>query len=198
MTSPIVVSITGASGGIYGIRLMKALLSEPRTIHLMISAAGKLVLSHENGYQGEPFARFLDKMGITSHPEARLIEHGADDLFAPPASGSFRHGGMVISPCSMKTLAAVANGYSETLIHRAADVCLKERRPLVLVARETPLSAIHLGNMHRLATCGATILPASPGFYHHPATIEDLVDGVVARILDQLGIAQTLIKQWGV
>jgi len=193
----VVVGICGASGAIYGIRLLKALLAKPIEVYLVISEAGLAVLRHEVDYGGGPFDDFLKRQGISFHWDARLYQHDVTDLFAPPASGSFRHDGMAIAPCSMKTLGAIASGIAGGLIHRAADVCLKERRPLVLMTRETPLNLIHLENMRRAVLAGATIMPPCPGFYTRPETLMDVVDGTVARALDQLDIDNDLTKRWG-
>lgn len=193
----IIVAICGASGVIYGIRLLKALLERPVNVKLIISKAGEEVLKHETDYNGTDFKSFLNKEGIEPHPEAKLECYQPNDLFAPPASGSFRHNGMVIAPCSMKTLGMISSGIADNLIHRAADVCLKEKRPLILIPRETPLNLIHLENMHRAALAGATIMPPSPSFYFQPKTINELVDTVIARVLDHIGIRQSIVKQWG-
>ena len=194
----IVVAITGASGVIYGIHLLKALLAQPIHVFLTLSDAGKKVLAHENGYPGGDFKEFLFKQGVSLHQDAALNLYEPDNLFAPPASGSFRHHGMVIAPCSMKTLGAIAAGIAEGLIHRAADVTLKEKRPLILLTRETPLNLIHLKNMLTAAQAGAAIMPACPGFYGKANTVDELVDGLAARILDHLGIEQMISKEWGI
>jgi len=193
----IIVAITGASGGIYGIRLARALLALPVEVYLVVSSSGRQVMMHETGYESGMLETFLRASGAIFHEQAKLIEIPPDDFSAPIASGSFRQDGMVIAPCSMNTLAAIANGITDNLIHRAADVCLKERRPLILLPRETPLSLVHLKNMVRAAQAGAMILPPSPGFYHRPQTINDLVDGIVARALDHLGLAHDLSPRWG-
>ena len=193
----IVVAITGASGSIYGIRLVGALLTLPVRVYLVVSPSGRQVMIHETGYESGAFEVFLRGSGAIFHDQAMIDEIPADDFSAPMASGSFRHDGMVIAPCSMNTLAAIANGITDNGIHRAADVCLKERRPLILLPRETPLSLIHLKNMVRAAEAGAVIMPPSPGFYHRPRTIDNLVDGVVARIMDHLGFAHDLSPRWG-
>ncbi len=193
----VVVAVTGASGAVYGLRLLGALLGRPISVHLMLSQAGRKVLAHETGWNGENAADYLARQGVAVHPEATLTPWAPDDLFAPPASGSFRHAGMVLAPCSMKTLGAIAAGISDTLVHRAADVCLKEKRPLILVTRETPLNLIHLENMARAARAGATIFPASPSFYMNPASVEDLVDSVIWRVLDHLGLPLSGVKRWG-
>jgi 4-hydroxy-3-polyprenylbenzoate decarboxylase len=193
----IIVAVTGASGSIYGIRLLSALLSGPCVVHLMISGAGSRVMAHETDWNGGDMATYLSSAGCDIHPRAELKAWDPEDLFSPPASGSFRHAGMAVCPCSMKTLGAVASGISDTLIHRSADVCLKEKRPLVLLTREMPLNLIHLENMTRAARAGATIFPASPGFYFKPATVEDLVDSVIWRVLDHLGLPSETVKRWG-
>lgn len=197
MNKKIVVAICGASGSIYGIRLLKALLKNPVKIHLVISRVGYKVLEHETGYRGESFSSFLKDNNITFNEKAYLYTYNQDDFFAPPASGSFRNDGMVIIPCSMKTLGAIASGMADNLIHRAADVNLKEKRPLILLPRETPLSIIHLKNMYVAAKAGATIMPPSPSFYHNPENISDLVDSVIARVLDHIKIKHDLVEQWG-
>ncbi len=192
-----VVAICGASGALYGLRLLKALLERNTRIYLIISRAGHQVLAHETGYSGEPFHTFLADRGVIISDGSELIPIDENDFFTPPASGSFRHDGMIICPCTMGTLAAVASGTAGNLIHRAADVCLKEKRPLILVPRETPLSTLHMENMLKAARAGATILPAMPSFYGKPASIEDLADTVIARILDHLDVAHDLVKPWG-
>jgi 4-hydroxy-3-polyprenylbenzoate decarboxylase len=193
----IVVAITGASGSIYGIRLVRALLTLPVRVYMVISLSGRQVMMHETEYQSGMMEMFLRESGVTFHEQAKVIEIPPNDFSAPIASGSFRHDGMVIAPCSMNTLAAIANGITDNLIHRAADVCLKERRPLILLPRETPVSLVHLKNMARAAEAGAVIMPPSPGFYHRPQTIDDLVDGIVARILDHLGFTHNVSSRWG-
>ena len=197
MNKKIVVAICGASGSIYGIRLLKAILINPVEIYLIISSAGYKVLEHETGYRGESFLSFLKDKGIKFNKKAQLYTYNQDDFFAPPASGSFRNDGMVIAPCSMKTLGAIAAGIADNLIHRAADVNLKEKRPLILLPRETPLNIIHLKNMYAAAKAGATIMPPSPSFYSNPQNISDLVDSVIARVLDHLQIEHDLVKEWG-
>ncbi len=197
MNKRIIVAICGASGSIYGIQLLKALLSKPVNIYLIISNAGMEILKYENSYSGKDLTSFLKDKGGVIHKNAVLNIYEQDDFFAPPASGSFRHDGMVIAPCSMKTLAAIASGMADNLIHRAADVSLKEKRPLILLPRETPLSVIHIKNMHKAAMSGATIMPPSPSFYFNPKTISDLVDTVIARVLDHLKIEHDLFREWG-
>lgn len=193
----VVTAICGASGAIYGIRLLKALLERPIEVLLSVSRAGEQVLRHETEYDGGSLEFFLETQGTDFHSEARLISYDPENLFAPPASGSFRHDGMIIAPCSMKTLGAVAAGLADDLILRAADVTLKERRPLVLLTRETPLSLVHLENMTRAARAGATIMPPCPGFYNRPQTVMEIVDATIARTLDQLDIDNDLIRRWG-
>ena len=197
MKRRIIVGISGASGTVYAMNLLRALVRQPLEIHLILTADGRKVAAHEIGQQGR-MAYILEKhFGAVRHPEARLVEHDPDTYFAALASGSFRHDGMVILPCSMKTLAAVASGMAGNLMTRAADICLKERRPLVLVPRESPLSEIHIENMLRVTRAGGIILPPAPGFYHRPQTIDDLVNFVVARVMDQLGINHDLLTEWG-
>jgi flavin prenyltransferase len=192
-TPPIVVGVTGASGAPYAVRLLQALTAAHRPVSLIISKYGMRLLATESGI--ESIDELRDAVGIDAW--ASYVEvFSNDDRGARPASGSSVTSGMVVCPCSMGTLSAIAVGASRSLIERAADVTLKERRKLVLVPRETPLSAIHLGNMLRLARAGAVVMPASPGFYHRPKEVSDLIDFVVARILDQLGVRQTLVSRW--
>ncbi|MDJ0722388.1 MAG: UbiX family flavin prenyltransferase [Desulfobacterales bacterium] len=192
-----IVGISGASGTVYAMNLLRALVRQPLEIHLILTDDGRKVAAHEIGQEGR-MAYILEKhFGAVRHPEARLVEHDPGNYFAAPASGSFRHDGMVILPCSMKTLAVVASGVADNLLTRAADICLKERRPLVLVPRETPLSRVHLENMLQVTRAGGIILPPAPGFYHRPQTIDDLVNFVVARVMDQLDINHDLLNEWG-
>ena len=195
---PLVVGITGASGVPYAVRLVQVLLSAGREIHLSISPSGQAVLSEEVGRQIdlERF-RIEDLLGGPAPAAGILHYHHFKNLMAPIASGSFLTAAMVICPCSGSTLAAVAHAMGENLIHRAAEVHLKERRKLVVVPRETPLSLPQLRNMQAIHEAGAVVLPASPGFYHGAETVGDLVDFVVARICDQLGVVNTLIRRWG-
>ena len=192
-TPPIVIGITGASGAPYAVRLLQALTEAHRPVSLIISKYGMRLLATESGIESMDGLR--DAVGIDAWASYVQI-FSNDDRGAPPASGSARTAGMVVCPCSMGTLSAIAVGASRSLIERAADVTLKERRKLILVPRETPLSAIHLGNMLRLARAGAVVMPAAPGFYHRPREVSDLVDFVVARILDQLGVEQKLVARW--
>jgi 4-hydroxy-3-polyprenylbenzoate decarboxylase len=201
-TDDLVVAFTGASGTPYGVRLVEVLLRAGRTVHLTISPAGAEVLAQELGRTValDP-TRFdpLDLLGAQGkEPDCtRLRYHHHRDFRAGIASGSFLTAGMAICPCSMGTLAAVAHGLSENLIHRAADVHLKERRKLVVVPRETPLGLIPLRNMVALAEAGAVVLPAMPAFYTHPTRIEDMVDFVVGRVCDQFGVEHRLLERWG-
>ena len=192
-----IVGICGASGVIYGVTLVNQLLRLPVDLHVILSADGKKVMGHELNFAGNLSECLKETSGHAPHPDACLHEHDVVDFFAAPASGSFRHNGMIVAPCTVKTLAAVAAGIADNLLTRAADICLKERRPLILAPRETPFSAIHLENMLKLTRAGATILPAAPAFYSGPRTIQDLVDFIVARLLDQLGIEHRLTTEWG-
>lgn len=191
-----VVGICGASGSIYGLQLLRALLARPMDVNLVVSDMGARVMAHETSYDGGDLVEFLKNDCGPFHAGASLTASDPEDLFAGPASGSFVHDGMVIAPCSMKTLGTIAGGIADTLIQRAADVCLKERRPLILVPRETPLNAIHLKNMVRASEAGAVILPATPSFYSRPATVLELVDTVTARILDHLRVDNDLMRRW--
>ena len=223
----LVVAITGASGSIYAVRLLEVLLAGGHRVHLTISPSGKAVIAQELGLvvdlddftpsQLLPSPESLSADSSLWHlrPETddpggssvfesdvdlspgSLQYHHYQDFSAGIASGSFLTDGMVICPCSMGTLAGLANGHSSNLIHRAADVHLKERRKLIVVPRETPLGSIQLENMKRLSDAGAVILPAMPGFYQRPQTIRDLADFIVGRICDQLGVEHSLTKRWG-
>jgi 4-hydroxy-3-polyprenylbenzoate decarboxylase len=180
-----VIGITGASGALYGMRTLRLLRGKGFETHLVISKAGKTIIELETDCTAN------DAEALASHA------YDVDNLAAPIASGSFLTDGMIIAPCTMKTLSAVANSYASNLIERAADVTLKEGRKLVLVVRETPLHKGHLRLMTLAADLGACILPPIPAFYHKPATIDDLVDQTVGKILDQLGIEHDLFKRWG-
>jgi len=202
MKHPLVIAITGASGVIYGQRLLEILLGSDVEIHLTISDSGRLVLQHELGITIDLDRFSLDQLipdyqGDFDRAGQRVRYHHYKDFMTPIASGSHKTGGMVVCPCSGSTLSGIAAAASQNLIQRAADVHLKERRPLILVPRETPLSLIQLENMQTACRAGATILPASPGFYHGYRTVDDLVNFVVARILDLLDIPHSLIKRWG-
>jgi len=191
---PIVVAITGASGAPYAVRLIEALVEHERRISLIVSDHGARLLRTETDIPSLDALR--ERIG-GGRWDAAVRVYDDRDRGAAPASGSALTAGMVICPCSMGTMSAIAVGASRSLVERAADVVLKERRPLVLVPRESPYSAIHLENMLSLTRAGAVVLPASPGFYHRPATIGALVDFIVARILDHLGVEHTLVPRWG-
>jgi 4-hydroxy-3-polyprenylbenzoate decarboxylase len=227
MPHPIVLAISGASGAIYAVRLLEVLVNMGHDVHLTISPSGAVVLKQEldlavdlDHFQlgqlmldaqrtaGDSKIDILRQQAgissgdsnvleIRSREPGKVIYHHHRDFMAPIASGSFLTSGMVICPCSGGTLSAIVYGSSQNLIQRAADVHLKERRKLILVPRETPLSALQLDNLHRAAVAGAIVLPAMPGWYHGVRTIRDLVDFIVGRILDQLGIEQSLIQRWG-
>ena len=181
-----ILAVTGASGMPYALRLARFLKDSPACgVHLIVSDAAARVMALETDTKPGGLAAGADAV------------HDISDIAAPPSSGSWLHSGMVVCPCSMASLAAIANGLGSNLIHRAADVCLKEGRKLILVPRETPFNQLHMENMLRAARAGATILPACPGFYHRPGSLEDLVDHLVARILDQLDIEHDLSRRWG-
>jgi flavin prenyltransferase len=197
MNQKLVVAMTGASGAAYALRLLEVLLAAGREVHLTVSAAAQIVLKQELDRAVDLDAFNPDSLTLGATTPGTLHYHHYRDMAAPIASGSFRTEGMVVCPCSTGTLSAIAHGTSSNLIHRAADVHLKEHRKLIVVPRETPLSIIMLDNLRRAAEAGAVILPAMPGFYHGAKTIRDLVDFVVARICDQLGIDNELIRRWG-
>ncbi len=195
----ITLALTGASGMPYGIRLLECLLQSGIRVYLLYSQAAQIVARQEMDLALPARAKdaadyFSERFGAVP---GQLQAFGREEWFAPVASGSNPADAMVVCPCTMGTLAAIASGLADNLIERAADVALKEARKLILVARETPLSAIHLENMLKLARAGAIILPANPGFYHHPQTPQDLVDFVVARILDHVGVEHDLMPRWG-
>ncbi|HJT30700.1 MAG TPA: flavin prenyltransferase UbiX [Pirellulales bacterium] len=223
MKHNIVLGITGASGAIYAVRLLDVLLRSGSDVQLSISPAGQAVLKHELGLAVD-LERFRledllpDRERLAVGPGSLLAQvlagppkakagppvprgtatyHAYRDLMSPIASGSSLTGGMVVCPCSGGTLSAIAHGAAENLIHRAADVHLKERRKLILVPRETPLSIVHLDNMRRAVEAGAVVLPAMPGWYHGVQSLGDVVDFIVARICDQLGIEHALMRRWG-
>jgi len=187
---PVTLALTGASGALYGVRLLRALNEARVPVRLVVSATGWRLL------QEELFIASRADLEARTGDWRNVVLYRDDDRGATPASGSSPSRGMVICPCSMGTLASIAQGTTRSLIERAADVVLKERRTLVLVPRETPYSAIHLENMLRLTRAGALVLPASPGFYHQPRTIDDLVDFVVGRVLSHLGIEHSLGPRW--
>jgi flavin prenyltransferase len=195
----LVVAMTGASGAAYGVRLLEVLLGAGRTVHLTLSPAGAEVIEQELGrrVRVEHFAPadLLGEEGAKLTAQVRY--HHYRDFRAGIASGSFPTAGMAVCPCSMGTAAAIAHGLSENLIHRAADVHLKERRKLVLVPRETPLSLVQLRNLAACAEAGAVVLPAMPAFYTRPRTLQDAVDFVVGRVCDQLGVEHRLLRRWG-
>jgi flavin prenyltransferase len=188
---PVVLAITGASGAGYGLRLLQVLAGEGVPVWLIASAHGLRLLREECGIDGLDALRAAAGAG---GGDIRVFSDG--DRGALPASGSQRTAGMVICPCSMGTVAAVAAGTSRSLVERAADVTLKERRPLVLVPRETPLSLVHLRNLVAVAEAGALVLPAAPGFYHRPTKVEQLVDFIVQRVVDQLGLGIDFAPRW--
>ncbi|HET7565164.1 MAG TPA: flavin prenyltransferase UbiX [Gemmatimonadaceae bacterium] len=193
IAAPLVVAVTGASGAPYAVRLLEQLVAARRDVWLIVSSHGWRLLRMEAGIDdvGALRAR-VGGAGWDRH----VVAFDDADRGAPPASGSARSSGMVICPCSMGTLAAVSLGTSRSLVERAADVALKERRSLILVPRETPLSVVHLENMVRVTRAGALVLPAAPAFYHGARSIDDLVNFIVARILDHLGVEHALVKRW--
>lgn len=227
MNPQMVVAITGASGAIYAVRLLEVLIAAACDVHLSISPAGRAVIKQElnltidlekfqlssllpdvKQIMNDPKLRAMSAragvsgdssnvLAVGKKEPGKVIYHHYQNLMAPVASGSFLTAGMAVCPCSGGTLSSVAHGTSNNLIERAADVHLKERRPLILVPRETPLSTIYLDNMKRCADAGIVVLPAMPGFYHGVKTIQDLVDFVVARICDQLKIEHCLMRRWG-
>ena len=195
----IAIAITGASGAAYARRLIEQLLASQMTVHLMISAAGRIVLADELDWKLPARAGDIQKQLVTEfacQPE-QIQVYGEQQWSSPLASGSHRVPTMIVCPCTMGTLSAIACGASDNLINRAADVMLKEQRKLILVPREAPFSPIHLENMLKLARLGVCILPPNPGFYFRPQSLEDIVDFVVARIMDQAGIDHDLQARWG-
>ena len=201
MGTPICVGITGASGAVYAVRLLEVLIASGLDVHLSISPSGREVIGQELGLNIDldrfEVADLLGHPNEDSGQRGRLNYYPCGDFLAPMASGSFLTRGMVICPCSGTTLSAIAAGASGNLIQRAAEVHLKERRRLVLVPRETPLSLTHIDNMRRVTEAGATVLPASPGWYHGANSLDDLVDFIVGRICDQLEIENNCITRWG-
>lgn len=192
-----VVGITGASGAIYGVTLCRQLLDAGFHLHLVISDAGWRVLKEELGWDAARRMDALQSAFGQALPEGRLTYHPLNDIGASIASGTFRCEGMVVIPCSMGTLSAIANGASTHLLTRAADVMLKEGRQLLLVPRETPLHAIHLENMLKLSRLGVRMIPAMPAFYNGPQTLDDVVNFMVGKVMDGMGIAHNLFKRWG-
>ena len=206
---PLVVAVTGASGSAYAVRLLQVLLAAGRDVHAVFSPASVQVFRDELHAELAPATLDLETLFAVRFPWAdgpagsvpagcgRLTVHRHADWSSGPASGSFLTGGMVVCPCSMGSLAAIAVGVCSNLVHRAAAVHLKEGRPLILIPRETPLSAIHLATMKTVADAGAVLLPAMPGFYHGVRGVDDLVDFVVARVCDRLGVEVDLMTRWG-
>jgi 4-hydroxy-3-polyprenylbenzoate decarboxylase len=180
----IVVGLTGASGAIYGYRLLEELSKAKVELFVIASDIALDLLEYETGEDAKKLSRF-----------GRIYRN--NEMMAPTASGSYIFDAMVVAPCTMKTLACIANGISSTLIARTAEVALKERRKLILVPRETPLSIVDIKNMLEASQAGAVILPACPGFYHKPKTVDELVDHVVGKVMDQLGVENSLFKRWG-
>lgn len=191
---PIVLAITGASGAPYAVRLLQQLVEKQMPTWLIVSSHGFRLLATESDLPD--LARLRAHVGSDAFDRFVTV-FDDNDRGAAPASGSARSSGMVVCPCSMGTVSAIAHGTSRSLVERAADVALKERRRLILVPRETPLSLIHLENLTQVTRAGATVIPAAPGFYHKPASISDLVDFMVARILDHLDVEHTLGMRWG-
>ena len=180
----LIIGMTGSTGAIFGVRFLQALKQADVETHLIVSKWAQRTIEHETNYTLEQVRALA------------TVVHSQGDMGATISSGSFITDGMIVIPCSVRTLAGIANGYGEHLVHRAADVILKERRRLVLVVRETPLSEVHLENMLKLARMGVTMLPPMPAFYSHPQTIDDVVDHIVARALDQFGIPSDFAKRW--
>ncbi len=196
MRRPLILAMTGASGAAYAVRLLDVLLSNDRTVYLTISPSGQAVLKEELGINVD-LQEFSPSVLLKEKRSGEIRYCHYQDLMSPIASGSFLTDGMIVCPCSGSTMGAIAHSIGSNLIHRAAEVHLKERRKLILVPRETPLSLPQIDNMRKATEAGAVVLPASPGFYHQPKSIDDLVDFVVGRICDQLGIEQHLMKRWG-
>lgn len=194
MADRITVAVTGASGAIYALRTLRALMMTELQVDLVVSETGWMLLRDEGGFEGKrgDFVAFLHEQ----YGDGQVELHQAGDFAAPIASGSVQSRGMVVVPCAMKYLSGIANGASSNLIERAADVTLKEQRPLVIVPRETPMNLIHLRNQVAAAEAGATILPANPAFYQRPETFEDLADFIAGRILSLFGIDHTLYPSW--
>ncbi|PXX90175.1 aromatic acid decarboxylase [Marinobacter vulgaris] len=193
------LAFTGASGAQYGLRLLQCLVAADCRVHVMISKAAQIVIATETELKLPGNTPAMQEV-LAVYADARpgqVLVFGREDWFSPPASGSGEKAPLVICPCSTGTLSALATGASNNLIERAGDVALKERRQLILVPREAPFSEVHLENMLRLTRMGAVIMPASPGFYHHPQSVGDLVDFIVARLLDHLGLPQDLMPRWG-
>ncbi len=193
------VAVSGASGAPYALRLLQALIKGGHSVYLLISGDGLSILNDETGLMLKGTETDIQH-ALEKHLEAKegqITYFDEDNMYAPIASGSIKIDAMVVVPCSMKALASIANGFASNLIERAADVTLKEKRKLIIVPREMPLSAIHLRNMLTLAELGCHIIPAMPAFYHHPKKISDMVDFVVGRVLDSMGIENDLSPRWG-
>ncbi len=197
MNHPVVLAITGASGVVYGQRLLEVLIAAGIEVHLTISVSARLILDHELGIKVDLKQFELTQLLPHLSDDANVVYHHYQDFMTPIASGSHKTSAMVVCPCSGSTLSGIATAAGKNLIQRAADVHLKERRPLILVTRETPLSLIQIQNMERVCSAGGTIMPASPGFYHGCESVTDLVDFIVARVADHLDIENQLIKRWG-
>ncbi|MGL5452036.1 MAG: flavin prenyltransferase UbiX [Aeromonas sp.] len=199
MSHSITLALTGASGTPYALRLLQCLVQADYQVYLLASSAARVVLKTElqQDWPSSPAALSEYLCHHYGAKAGQIVACGKEEWFSPVASGSAAPKQMVVCPCSMGTVAAIAQGSADNLLERAADVVIKERGQLILVPRETPFSAIHLENMLKLARLGVTIMPAAPGFYHEPASIDDLVDFMVARILDHLGIAHQLARRWG-
>ena len=193
----IVLAITGASGAAYGRRMLEVLAASGPEVHLTVSGPAAKVASHELGLRFDPEDGPETLRALLGEEPGNVIYHRAGEIEAPISSGSFRHDGMAVMPCSMGTLGRIAHGVSSSLAERAADVCLKERRKLIVVPRETPYSTIHLENMLKLSQAGAIVLPASPGLYAGATSVEHLVDFVVSRALDHLGVENSLMQRYG-
>jgi flavin prenyltransferase len=193
-----IVGITGASGSVYGIRLIEALLDQGAHVHLIITEAGWRVLKEEAGWETTKRQAALEvRFGNAAASGGALRYHPVSDIGASIASGSFRVDGMVIMPCSMGTLSGIAHGSSDNLMTRAADVMMKEGRPLLIVPRETPLTAIHLENMLKLARLGVRIIPAMPAFYYRPQSMNDMIDFMVGKVMDNMQLSHDLYRRWG-
>ncbi|TCS93397.1 UbiX family flavin prenyltransferase [Hazenella coriacea] len=189
-----VIAMTGASGAPYGLAVIEELLRQEHEVHLLLTEAAWRVLKEEHQWEIQKREQlFLERF---QHLPGELVFHPVKDIGASIASGSFQCEAMVVVPCSMGTLARIANGFSANLVERAADVMIKEKRPLIIVPRETPLSAIHLENMLKLSTYGVSIIPAMPAFYHQPETIEDLVNFMAGKVLDLLQVDHQLYQRW--
>ncbi len=195
-----ILAITGTTGGVLGLRVLEELLRHGE-VHLILSRASMPIIREETGFTGDKGSEIVESYLFSKESrkevrDMRLIFHDEEDLWAPVSSGSFRTEGMFIVPCSMKTLSALSTGYADNLIIRAADVTLKEGRRLVISPRETPLSPIHLENMLKLARAGVRVVPPMPGFYSRPETVDDMVDFIAGKIIDQMGLDHDLYRRW--